>query len=98
MRVYVSGGTGFERCVRICPVLSSNLGWDLGLEGKAIPSISRQLEAILKGGREKYNREELWGGRGFCCGILKTIWYNHTMNKLIPWIPSAWNPSRTCRV
>lgn len=65
MRVYVSGGTGFERCVRICPVLSSNLGWDLGLEGKAIPSISRQLEAILKGGREKYNREELWGeGRG----------------------------------
>lgn len=61
--VYVSGGTGFARCVRICPVLSSYLGWDLGLEGKAIPSSSRQLEARLKGGREKYNREELGGAR-----------------------------------
>lgn len=49
MRVYVSGGSGFELCVRICPVLSPNLSWDLCLEGKAVLSFSRKLEARLKG-------------------------------------------------
>lgn len=51
------------RWVRTCPILSFNLSWDLGLKGKAIPSSSKQLEARLKGGWKKYNREEL-GGRG----------------------------------
>lgn len=64
----------------------------LVLRGKAAPSFSRQLEARLKGGREKYNREKLRLGEGGSGGDrvllwqMKTIWSNHTMNKLIPWI------------
>lgn len=61
MRRFVSGGFGFARRVRTCPDLSSNLGWDLGLKGKAIRSSSRQLEARLKGGGKQHNREELGG-------------------------------------
>ena len=34
-------------------------------------------------GGKKFNREELGG---FGRGRLKTVWFNHTMNKLIPWI------------